>query len=239
MQFDIIHIDETDSTNRWLKSEGRNKEGELVVVADFQTAGRGQGSNSWESERGQNLTFSIGFTPERIKADQQFVLSMAISVALTKTLSALPHPVSIKWPNDIYVGDRKICGILIENVLNGNSIRQCIIGIGLNINQRLFTSDAPNPTSMALEGGHDFNRDEVLHTLLEHFSRLLTNWDEEAVRTAYRQQLYRREGMFPYQDKDGDFMASLVNVEDDGHLVLQDTEGRRRRYAFKEVSFRI
>ena len=113
------------------------------------------------------------------------------------------------------------------------------MGIGLNVNQRLFVSDAPNPTSMALEAGQDFNRDEVLHTLLEHFGQLLTNWDEEAVRTAYRQQLYRREGLFPYQDKDGDFMASLVNVEDDGHLVLQDREGHQRRYAFKDVSFRI
>ena len=241
MQFDIIHIDETDSTNRWLRNErkGWSKERCLVVVADYQTAGRGQGSNSWESERGQNLTFSIGFTPEGIKAQRQFILSMAISVALTRTLSALPHPVSIKWPNDIYVGDRKICGILIENVLQGESIRQCIMGIGLNVNQRLFVSDAPNPTSMALEAGQDFNRDEVLHTLLEHFGQLLTNWDEEAVRAAYRQQLYRREGLFPYQDKDGDFMASLVNVEDDGHLVLQDREGHQRRYAFKEVSFRI
>ena len=163
----------------------------MVLVADYQTAGRGQGTNSWESERGQNLTCSLGFSPDGVKASRQYILSMAIAVALTETLAGLPHPVSIKWPNDIYVGDKKICGILIENMLKGEHIRHCIIGIGLNINQKRFVSDAPNPTSMALESGHD------------------------------------------------DFTASLVDVKDDGHLVLQDAQGQQRRYAFKEVTFVI
>ena len=211
----------------------------MVLVADYQTAGRGQGTNSWESERGQNLTCSLGFSPEGVKASRQYILSMAIAVALTETLAGLPHPVSIKWPNDIYVGDKKICGILIENMLKGEYIRHCIIGIGLNVNQKRFVSDAPNPTSMALESGHDFDREEVLQSLLRHFEQLLAVWDEEAIRKAYRQRLYRKEGMFPYRDKEGDFTASLVDVEDDGHLVLQDAQGQQRRYAFKEVTFVI
>ena len=149
----------------------------MVLVADYQTAGRGQGTNSWESERGQNLTCSLGFSPEGVKASRQYILSMAIAVALTETLAGLPHPVSIKWPNDIYVGDKKICGILIENMLKGEHIRHCIIGIGLNVNQKRFVSDAPNPTSMALESGHDFDREEVL---LDNLMTLETILDPES-----------------------------------------------------------
>lgn len=239
MQFESIHIAETDSTNRWLRTEGGTLSDAKVVVADYQTAGRGQGTNTWESERGMNLTCSIGLCPEGVKASRQFLLSMAISVALTRTLQALPCSISIKWPNDIYAGDRKICGILIENTLQGDRIKDCIIGIGLNVNQRVFVSDAPNPTSMALESGHDFDREVVLKALLGHFGQLLTDWDEELIRATYRQLLYRREGVFPYRDGEGCFRASLAGVEDDGHLLLQDTEGRQRRYAFKEVTFVI
>ena len=239
MQFESIHIAETNSTNRWLRAEGGTLSDAKVVVADYQTAGRGQGTNTWESERGMNLTCSIGLCPEGVKASRQFLLSMAISVALTRTLQALPSPISIKWLNDIYAGDKKICGILIENTLQGDRIKDCIIGIGLNVNQRVFVSDAPNPTSMALESGHDFDREEVLKALLGHFGQLLTDWDEELIRATYRQLLYRREGVFPYRDGEGYFRASLAGVEDDGHLLLQDTEGRQRRYAFKEVTFVI
>lgn len=239
MQFESIHIAETDSTNRWLRTEGGTLSDAKVVVADYQTAGRGQGTNTWESERGMNLTCSIGLCPEGVKASRQFLLSMAISVALTRTLQALPCSISIKWPNDIYAGDRKICGILIENTLQGDRIKDCIIGIGLNVNQRVFVSDAPNPTSMALESGHDFDREVVLKALLGHFGQLLTDWDEELIRATYRQLLYRREGVFPYRDGEGCFRASLAGVEDDGHLLLQDTEGRQHRYAFKEVTFVI
>lgn len=239
MQFESIYIAKTDSTNRWLRAEGGTLSDAKVVVADYQTAGRGQGTNTWESERGMNLTCSIGLCPEGVKASRQFLLSMAISVALTRTLQALPCSISIKWPNDIYAGDRKICGILIENTLQGDRIKDCIIGIGLNVNQRVFVSDAPNPTSMALESGHDFDREVVLKALLGHFGQLLTNWDEELIRATYRQLLYRREGVFPYRDGEGCFRASLAGVEDDGHLLLQDTEGRQRRYAFKEVTFVI
>ncbi len=235
--FQIIHIEETDSTNRWVKSlplQGRG----TVGWAEYQTKGRGQGTNTWESERGMNLTFSVRFCPEGVKANAQFIISMAISIALTKTLQVM-HPVTIKWPNDIYVGDKKICGILIENVLAGGGIKDCVIGIGLNVNQTLFVSDAPNPTSMKLESGKEHDRREVLETLLENFEEVLTNWDEGSIRTEYRRQLYRKEGLFTYRDEKGQFSASVVDVEDDGHLLLKDSEGVLRRYAFKEVTFVI
>lgn len=257
-QFEVIHIEETDSTNRWLRESALpvTPERGLCVVADYQTAGRGQGTNRWESQAGQNLTFSLGFGVNfsrcEVRAKEQFIISMAIAVSIVRTLESFllpassvllprkdiaPQSITIKWPNDIYVGDRKVCGILIECRLQGEWVKDCIAGIGLNVNQRRFLSDAPNPTSMALESGQDFDRDEVLRVLLEHFSQILESWDEAAIRSAYRSLLYRREGYWPYSDGEGRFEARLKDVEDDGHLVLEDRAGSERRYAFKEVVF--
>ena len=137
MDFKIVHIDETDSTNRWLKDYPLPLPAgeDVVVVADYQTAGKGCGSNAWESERGKNLTFSMLIHPEGIPANEQFRITEVVSVALCETLEPyIKKKVEIKWPNDVYVGDRKICGILIENRLQGSVIKDSIIGIGLNVN---------------------------------------------------------------------------------------------------------
>jgi BirA family biotin operon repressor/biotin-[acetyl-CoA-carboxylase] ligase len=231
MDFEVVHIHETDSTNRWLREHGV---GQMAVWADYQTAGRGCGTNTWESERGQNLLFSLLIHPQGIAASQQFFISMAISVALVRMLSLyIKKGVSIKWPNDIYVDDRKICGILIENRLSGTQIRESIIGVGLNLNQTRFLSDAPNPVSLRMLIGKTVNREECLHQTLEAFS--LDALDQQA--DYYRAHLYRREGFYSYRDRNGDFDAELVGVVDDGHLLLRDREGQQRRYAFKEVIF--
>ena len=153
MKFQTIHISETDSTNRWLRErnvfEGDGAEPDMVVVADFQTAGRGCGTNSWESERGSNLLFSILLHPKDIKANQQFLISEIIALALAETIAKrVGEGVSIKWPNDIYWHDRKLCGILIEHRLSGDTIAESIIGVGLNVNQTVFVSNAPNPVSL-------------------------------------------------------------------------------------------
>ncbi len=207
----------------------------MVVWADYQTAGRGQGTNRWESERGQNLTFSVLLHPSLLQANRQFTLSMQVSLALCEALGQHMGDLSIKWPNDIYWRDAKIAGILIENRLHGMVVRDSIIGIGLNVNQRRFLSDAPNPVSMWQICECETDRETLLHDILAALQRLLG----QDVRQQYLAQLYRREGFHPYADKDGAFMAQLMDVEDDGHLILQDEEGRRRQYAFKEVSFII
>ncbi len=229
----IIHIDETDSTNRWLREQGGEED--MVVWADYQTAGRGQGTNRWESERGQNLTFSVLLHPSQLQANRQFTLSMQVSLALCEALGQHMGDLSIKWPNDIYWRDAKIAGILIENRIHGMLVRDSIIGIGLNVNQRRFLSDAPNPVSMWQVCECETDRENLLRDILDALQRLLG----KDVRQQYLAQLYRREGFHPYADKDGAFMAQLMDVEDDGHLILQDEEGRRRQYAFKEVSFII
>ena len=230
MDFQIIHIDETDSTNRWLRENGN---GEMVVVADHQTAGRGCGSNSWESERGKNLTFSVLIHPDRISARRQFHISMAVSLAVCEALGQHIGDLSIKWPNDIYWRNGKICGILIENQLQGDVIKTSIIGIGLNVNQQVFKSDAPNPVSLWQITGQETDRQKLLDDIL----RCLGHHLYQNVRQQYLQMLYRRKGFHPYTDKEGAFMAEIVDVEDDGHLLLLDDSGQLRRYTFKEVQF--
>ena len=234
MNWEIIHIDETDSTNQWLKdhTEGQTP---CVVVADFQTAGRGCGTNRWESERGKNLLFSLLISPEYLPANKQFQLSMAISLAIVDAVGQLVGDLSIKWPNDIYWRNGKLAGILIENRLQGNLIKDCIMGVGLNVNQRAFHSDAPNPVSLWQITGQETDREQLLQEILKSLDVLLAT----DIKDRYMKMLYRRKGFHPYTDKDGVFMAEIVGVEDDGHLLLNDEDGLQRRYAFKEVQFII
>ena len=242
MDFKIIHIDETDSTNGWLRSfiatdsHGQDlcqSHAGVVVVAEFQTAGRGCGTNSWESERGKNLTFSLLIHPEEIPARRQFHISMAVSLAVCEALGQYIGDLSIKWPNDIYWCNGKIAGILIENQLQGEVIKNSIIGIGLNVNQQVFKGNAPNPVSLWQITGQEADRQQ----LLDDFLRYLGNYLYQDVRQQYLQMLFRRKGFHPFTDKDGAFMAEIVDVEDDGHLLLLDDSGQQRRYAFKEVQF--
>lgn len=232
MEWKIVHIGETDSTNHWLKEHG---EGEMVVVADYQTAGRGCGTNTWESERGKNLLFSALIHPNQIPASHQFHISMAVSVAISEALEQYIGDVSIKWPNDIYWRNGKICGILIEQTLKGTLIKESIIGVGLNVNQRIFRSDAPNPVSLWQITAQETDRDALLRDILSRLRQLLA----EDVRSRYMARLYRRSGFHPYTDAGGAFMARIADVRADGRLVLADDEGRERIYAFKEVQFII
>ncbi len=235
MEWEIIHISETDSTNRWLRENGDERD--MVVTTDYQTAGKGQGTNSWESERGKNLLFSILYHPQQIPANRQFFISMAISLAIADALGQQIGDVSIKWPNDIYWRNAKICGILIENRLLGQTIKDSIIGVGINVNQRQFKSDAPNPVSLWQIHGHETDRDGLLHDILERFSDYMTNRDDVTKR--YPTMLYRRKGFHPYCDAAATFMAALKGVEEDGHLLLTREDGQVCRYAFKEVTFII
>lgn len=250
MEFKIIHIDETDSTNGWLRRADLTRCLTLceVVVADYQTAGRGCGTNSWESERGKNLTFSVMLHPETCcsfptKAGCQFRISEAVSVAMCETLEALfknlrEQEVTIKWPNDIYVGDGKVCGMLIENRMQGSSITDSIVGIGLNVNQQAFLSDAPNPVSLWQILGRETDREALLQAFLRRLSAVLS-MDAEWLGEAYRSRLYRRDGFYAFEDVQGRFMAKVEHVLDDGRLVLLDDKGTARMYTFKEVRFVI
>lgn len=243
-RYEIIRFGEIDSTNNYLKSLG--SEANVVAIAESQTAGRGAGTNTWESETGKNLTFSILIHPTFVRPNRQFLISMCIANAIRETVyiesSILNIQPMIKWPNDIYVGDRKLCGILIENSLKGEYIKDCVIGIGLNVNQREFLSDAPNPVSMAQVMGRDLDCEEILNQLLECFEKqllMLENGQEKEIRRQYMEKLYRKGEMHRFKDSMGAFEATIVDVEDDGHLVVEDNLGKIRKYGFKEIEFII
>ena len=158
---------------------------------------------------------------------------MAISLAICEALGQHIGDLSIKWPNDIYWRNGKLGGILIENTLKGNLIKDSIIGVGLNVNQREFHSDAPNPVSLWQITGQETDREQLLKDILQRLDR------GGGSKNRYMQMLYRRKGFHPYTDKNGVFMAQMTGVEDDGHLLLLDDNGKQRRYAFKEVQFII
>lgn len=243
-EFRIIHIDETDSTNRWMKEliqlhQSEETQHEMVVVCDYQTAGRGCGTNSWESESGKNLLMSVLMHPKKVSARTQFIITQIVSVALCRTIESVissEHKVAIKWPNDIYVGDKKICGVLIENSIAGRRIKDCIIGIGLNVNQTKFKSDAPNPVSISQLTGKETDREEVLKIFLTYLS---TECENKNVHLDYLGRMYRRDGMYPFETEGTRFTARVVGVNDDGRLMLEDEDGIAHLYRFKEVTFII
>ena len=150
MEYVLEHLDAVESTNTYLKQQADPDNGKAsVVLTEYQSAGRGAGTNSWESEHGSNILLSIKVFPKSLPAGRMFALSETASIALWRTLSEYTDGISIKWPNDIYLHDGKMAGMLIENDLLGRNVRKAIIGIGLNVNQTIFKSDAPNPVSLA------------------------------------------------------------------------------------------
>jgi BirA family transcriptional regulator, biotin operon repressor / biotin---[acetyl-CoA-carboxylase] ligase len=211
----------------------------VVVAAHFQTMGRGQKGNYWESAWGKNLTASIILKPEFLKPHEQFLLSKAVSLALSDTLSPLLKGVKVKWPNDIYVNDSKIAGVLIENSIMGAELSSCIVGIGLNVNQTSFPDDIPNPTSLCLALGAE----QELHPLLESLCACLNNRykqlqaDAQGISEQYHNTLYRRESYHPYSTGGKVFMAMIHCVKPSGELELETEGGEIVGYQFKEVSF--
>lgn len=224
-----------------------------VVYTDRQTAGRGQRGNSWESEPFKNVTMSILLRPENVAPNQQFWLSEISALAVERVLSKYIGNVSIKWPNDVYYKDFKICGMLIEHSLSGGKINYTIPGIGINVNQRVFLSDAPNPISLVNVLGHEVPTSEILDGLVDEILTMCDQLPEKAeeIHCEFLSKLYRRDGFHEYQStirsssadglsvlEEGEyFQARIVNVHPDGMLDLMTTEGHIHTFAFKEVAF--
>ena len=224
-----------------------------VVYTDRQTAGRGQRGNSWESEPFKNVTMSILLRPENVAPNQQFWLSEISALAVERVLSKYIGNVSIKWPNDVYYKDFKICGMLIEHSLSGGKINYTIPGIGINVNQRVFLSDAPNPISLVNVLGHEVPTSEILDGLVDEILTMCGQLPEKAeeIHREFLSKLYRRDGFHEYQStirsastdglsvlEEGEhFQARIVNVHPDGMLDLMTTEGYIHTFAFKEVAF--
>lgn len=239
----IIRLDETDSTNRYLKQlvrEERPEEGSLVI-ADYQTEGRGQMGNSWYSGRGDNLLFSLLIYPRQLPANESFILSRVTSLALKNLLDSFTDDIRIKWPNDIYWKDKKIAGILIENDIQGKEIDNTVIGIGLNVNQQIFPVDLANPVSLRQITGIQHNREHLLELFMREFFLLYRDLQEGLkmdIEDEYMLDLYRVNDYYWFEDSKGRFKAKIETVLSSGHLVLRTLDSdEERRYTFKEVSF--
>jgi len=238
----ILNIEEISSTNVYLFSLLKEKRlPEISVVsAEFQTAGKGQRGNSWHSERGKNLLFSHVVFPQQLAATEQFILSQIVSLALCKTLQSYGIDACIKWANDIYVGDRKIAGVLIETQLSGDFVSTAVVGIGLNVNQIDFPDFLPNPTSMALCAHKEFDKNEVLQQYLQNFESYFAQLSErEKIHREYTTLLYRYKTPARFADAGGEFEGTIINVEPSGKLVIHHENGNLCSYYFKEVRFVI
>lgn len=262
-----ITLPETASTNSWVAAHASELDSPTCVRTISQTAGRGQRGNIWEAAPGKNLTLSIYFVPpESFHPRNQFLLSELTAIAVCDALAVMDIDAKVKWPNDIYVGDYKICGILIEHSLMGERIQHSIAGIGLNVNQETFLGDAPNPVSMKQLLGVETDLDELcllLETSWQHHYNTLTLFPEyaEAIHKEFLKKLWRGDGKFyPFSLPDGTrFMGRIVGIEPSGimeveywyegadmflpvsvaNLRYREIGGKVSRFAFKEVTFEL
>lgn len=240
-----LELEETPSTNTYATQHAGELADMTMVTARRQSAGRGQRGNSWESEPGRNLTFSLFFRPPRsLHPRSQFFISEAVALAIADALAGRGVEAMVKWPNDIYCGDRKICGILIEHSLFGDHIRHTVAGAGINVNQREFRSDAPNPVSMVQLLGHDTDLTALRAEVAEAIERRLSvlGGDTESLHREYLSRLWRGDGgMYPFRDVRAgeEIEATIEGVAPDGTLRLRLRDGSVRDYAFKEVEFRL
>ena len=238
-----------NTSNKKIVLDDENAGKVQLVTTDYQTHGHGQVNTVWESARGENLLFSFLFRPEHIAAGEQFFLSEIACLAVAHTLDAYTEGISVKWPNDVYHHDRKISGMLLRHTLSGAQISATLVGIGLNLNQKQFVGDAPNPVSLRQIIGRPVDREEVLCRFAHHFDRLLhavtpPDADErlaqrQRLHGEYLRRLYHRDGAHDYVDTaSGEtFSAHIVDVAPTGQLTLRTTDGRLRHYHFKEVRF--
>jgi BirA family biotin operon repressor/biotin-[acetyl-CoA-carboxylase] ligase len=233
---------ELDSTNSQLKKLLLEKElAEFsMVISPCQLAGRGQMGNYWESEPGKNLTFSILLKPKFLPPQHQFYLSKIVSLAIVEALNHLQLNALIKWPNDIYVDDLKIGGVLIENTIMGPHLSESIVGIGLNVNQTHFVSDAKNPVSICQLTGKEYSIDALLDAIMKAMIKWYTELQLEHtdwIDFCYFEKMYRQTGFHAYRSAHGVFRARIVSVASNGLLTLENKQGEHQVFAFKEVEF--
>lgn len=244
-----IHcFDTLESTNNYCKLLDPNTVGEFTVIcAHTQTAGIGQQGNVWVSEPHKNLTFSVILKPTFIPTAGQYQLTMALSLAIAETVDTalstfnIQHSTFIKWPNDIYVNDKKICGTLITNQISGNHISQSICGIGLNVNQTKFPDWVPNPTSMQLLTGQEYNLETILHTLLSNLEGEYNNLKDNNsdLESRYLSRLYRLgiPSKFIYNSQT--IIATITGINHFGHLQLITDTGKHLSCDLKEIKYII
>lgn len=252
MAENIHWFDTVDSTNTRLMADRQQCNDGTVYAALFQTAGRGQKGNRWESKAGENLTFSILFKPEALPATEQFLLSQIVALGLVDYLATKGITAMVKWPNDIYAGDRKICGTLIEPVLADGRVTAAVAGIGLNINQLEFDPSLPNPTSMRCETGQSFDIREELPRLLapifDRYERIGSPYARNGFDALYLEKLYRRGEWFTFEELSASDVpaehrsghqvkARILGIDPKSRLLLEHADGTIHVYGSKEIKY--
>lgn len=238
----ILRFEELSSTNShaaMLIKQGEEPEG-TVISATFQKEGRGQTGTRWESEKGKNLLISIILYPSLVKPEEQFSLSMAISLGICDFLDTKIKGCKIKWPNDIYINDDKIAGILIESSLMGENIESCVAGIGLNINQEVFPETIANPVSLKLVAGIENDIDQCMKQLLIDLDaryRELLYGDREKLRYDYISRLYRLNEFHSFKSGNILFTSRIKGISDSGMLETERDDGTREEFSFKEIDY--
>ncbi len=236
----ITWLAETVSTNHEATQHLTSAAEGSVWATLHQTAGRGQQGNRWESEAGKNLLFSLLLRPEWLPADYQFYISKVTSLGVRDFLVQQGLETSIKWPNDGYADNRKMVGILIEHHLGGNVLNASVIGIGINLNQEKFVSDAPNPTSFKLETGRSLDLQKVLPEVIACImyryrqleQGLLKQLDDD-----YRHHLYRFDEWHWFEKNGKRFRGKIAGVHRSGELSMEHDNGVVKNYVFKEIAF--
>lgn len=235
----IHHIQETTSTNDEARRDCYDHLD--AIWSEHQTAGRGQRGHTWHSTEGENVTFSVVLKPTFLPVVEQFLLSEIVALSLVDTMAHYGIECRIKWTNDLYAGDSKLAGVLIEHSLSVDSIARTIVGIGLNINQVEFPSDLPNPTSMTLLQSKRFDRREVLDRFmqtLEAWYERLRQGNKQQIEECYRSKMYHLDEPHTYALPSGEeFTATIRGVRPSGELRLEHADGTLHEYAFKEVEF--
>ncbi len=237
----IYRFDTLTSTNDEA-ADARYGEGD-VILAEKQTAGRGQRGHKWESAESENLTLSLIFEPRFLAPQKQFLLSEVVALGVVDMLEYFGITAQIKWTNDIYICNRKVAGILIEHKLQGVGIARTVAGIGLNVNQMEFSADLPNPISMRQARRFEFDREEVLERLVAAIQaryELLRAGKEQILQEDYHNHLYQLGALHWFALPDGRrFRGTIRGVEPSGALIVEDEKRVVRTYLFKEIEFLI
>lgn len=239
MYVDRIHYPQIDSTNAEAKrliDRGDAKHG-TIISADYQTDGRGQYGRVWESDQAQNAILSIIIKPIDFLVKEQFLLNMSVSLALIDVLQDFGIEAQVKWPNDIYVSDNKVCGILIQNYLQGDIIQYSIIGIGLNVNQLSWPKEVPNPTSIAKELSRTVDVYEVVDVMTKAVMAQYNTiaHDPQILRKTYQEHLYRRGEMSQFHIGDDRISGEIIGIDESGRLMVAH-EKTLKAYQHGEIS---
>lgn len=239
----LIYLPSCHSTNDVAAEKIQNGpifDGTLVITSD-QTAGRGQRGNNWETLPGQNITMSVVLKPDFLAATSQFSLNIAVSLGVYEFLNKyVAENLRIKWPNDMYIGNKKLVGILIENTISGSRLSNSIVGIGVNINQLSFSN--PKITSLRLATQHDeFDLEKLVEELcvcLEKYYLQLKNGHAVQQKKQYLQHLYRFGETHIFSKNGTQFSGKIIDIADNGQLMLE-VEGEIQYFGFKEVAFEV